>query len=179
MVNLHKKPRARYELPVKSDKEIREAASKNIKKTSLGHKQGIIPYGITPEKEYVLIELIKRGLPFGTACAKAGVSYFTFCDWMIRGGDPKSNDKHKPAQGDEQEPYASFVLRIREAEADAEDQAIAALVDAYPKDWRAAQFFLSKRNPTEWGDRGASVSVEAGGSVTILLPDNGRDRESN
>ena len=180
MANSLKKPRPRYDPPVKTDKEVREAVSKTMKRTGIlpdGGK-GTLPYGITPEKEHVLLALVRKGLPFSTACAKAGISYLTFCDWMIRGGDPKSNDKQKPPPGEEREPYAGFVIRVREAEADAEEMMIDALVGARDKDWRSAQWWLSKRNPAEWGERGAAVNVEAGGSVTILLPDNGRDRET-
>jgi len=174
MVNLHKKTPPRYDPGVKTDKETRDAASGKRKGLPGG---GTLPSGIPPDKEHTLLALIERGLPFSTACAKSGISYFTFCEWMIRGGDEKSTDKRKPAEGDEQEPYVGFVLRVRAAEAEAETKAVDALMGFADKDWRAMQFWLSKRNPAEWGDRGTSVSVESGGSVTILLPDNGRDRE--
>lgn len=65
-----------------------------------------------------LEDLIRHGHTFRTACAKAGVSYYTFHEWMMKGGDPGSRSKHKCPTEYQIEPYYSFARAIRDAEAE-------------------------------------------------------------
>lgn len=65
-----------------------------------------------------LEDLLREGHTFRTACAKAGVSYYTFHDWMMKGGDPGSRAFHKCPDTLRVEPYYSFARAMRAAEAD-------------------------------------------------------------
>lgn len=139
------------------------------------HPSNLKPYAITPAQREQLVLLIARGLPMTSSCAKLGIRYETFCDWMERGGHANRHGKTTVDPDDAVEPYKSFVAAIRAAEIDAETVMVDALMGAADRDWRAAMFYLKTRRPDEWGDKSAAVNVEANGGVTIFLPSNGRD----
>lgn len=179
MANAHKKPRARYDEGVETDAEKRRQASAAA--TREGRREGVggvLPYGITQETEHILLAAIANGLSFTAACAKAGIHYGTFADWMLKGSDAKTSARLKTPEAEAEAVYAAFVARVRAAESAAEERAVASITGAMERDWRAGAWWLAKRNKAEWGDNTAAVAVEATGSVSIVLPDNGRDRIS-
>lgn len=139
------------------------------------HPQNHKPYGISADQRRTLIAAVGEGNFFTTACRIAGVNYDTFCDWMVKGGDPLRDDKGKPAPGEEVEPYKSFMIEIRQAEALAEHKALKALNHGASVDWRAAAWLLSRRHNTNWAEKPQGVQVNTTGTVQFFLPDNQRD----
>ena len=62
-----------------------------------------------------LVALLKQGYSLHAACKEADISYYTFREWMQKGGDPASRGTVCPAHI-QVEPYYSFARAIRAAE---------------------------------------------------------------
>ena len=97
------------------------------------------PGKLTLERQAKLVDAIRQGHYYETACAYAGISYQTFRNWMQQGEAAKSGR------------YFEFFEAITRAEAEAEDRAVQIWQAAMATDWRAAQMFLERRHPDRWG----------------------------
>lgn len=131
------------------------------------------PFGISAEQRVILCDALTAGNFRKVACDLAGVSYTTFNSWMKRGGD---GDEGELEEYDE--PYRSFVLSVRGAEAEGERALLAIISGAAATDWKAASWILSKRKKENWSDADkTSIQVGSTGGVSIILPSNGRELE--
>lgn len=97
------------------------------------------PSKLTPERQKKLVDAIRAGNYYATACTYAGIEYQTFRNWMIAGEQAQRGK------------YFEFFEAITHAEAEAESRAVALWQKAMPDDWRAAQMFLERRHPDRWG----------------------------
>ena len=97
------------------------------------------PSKLTPERQKKLVDAIRAGNYYETACTYAGIEYQTFRNWMTA-GEQATRGK-----------YFGFFEAITRAEAEAESRAVALWQKAMPDDWRAAQMFLERRHPDRWG----------------------------
>jgi len=130
-------------------------------------------FGISAEQRVVLCDALTAGNFRKVACDLAGVSYTTFNSWMKRGGDGDEGELE-----DYEEPYRSFVLAVRGAEAEGERALLAIIAGAAATDWKAASYILSKRHKQNWSDADkTSIQVGSTGGVSIILPSNGRELE--
>jgi hypothetical protein len=131
------------------------------------------PYGISAEQRIVLIDAIRAGNFFSTACELADVSYGTFMDWMQRGGDEKSESKY--VEEHPVEPYKSFARDVRRAEAEGEAALIADIRAAGKVDWKANAWIASRRHNDRWAEQKGPIQIGTSGNVSIMLPSNNRD----
>jgi hypothetical protein len=95
-----------------------------------------------------IVAEIRTGLPVKFAAANAGVHRSTVYDWLERG------EKATPTDADE--PYVSFALLYRAAEAAYAKQELASIdgeVGEGRGDWKRTAWKLSKRFPGEFGDK--------------------------
>jgi transposase len=97
------------------------------------------PSKLTPELQKKLVDAIKAGNYFETACGFCGIDYSTFRKWMVKGEKAKSGV------------YFDFFHAIKKAEAQAEYRMVALWQQAIPEDWRSAKDFLERRYPERWG----------------------------
>ncbi len=110
-----------------------------------------------------IVEAIEAGNYKATACAAAGIHRDTMHSWETRGEAGE-------------EPFASFVLRLREAEAKAEMGLLAEIRGAQggtkecPGDvWTARAWVMERRFPKRWGLRvRAAVNEELEGLLKRL-----------
>lgn len=100
---------------------------------------------LTPERTSRLVQLLRDGNWREHACAAVGIDARTLRTWLAR--------------ETEGEPFASFALAIREAEAAAETDAVSALRSLGSDDWRALAWWLERRFPGRWGES-LKVQVE-------------------
>lgn len=131
------------------------------------------PYGISAEQRILLIDAIRAGNFFSTACQIAGVSTSTFNDWMQRGGDAASESKY--VEDDPVEPYKSFARDVRLAEAEGEQNLLADIRAAGKVDWKANAWILARRHKDAWGEQKGPIQIGTSGNVSIMLPSNSRD----
>lgn len=111
------------------------------------------PTKLTPEVQDVIVETIKDGNYYQPACAKAGIHYQTFLNWMKWGEE----------QGEGI--YFDFFEKVQWAEAEAEAKMVADWKAQVPQDWRAARDFLARRHPERWAPKtylDAQLSGELG-----------------
>jgi hypothetical protein len=99
-----------------------------------------------------LCDALKRGNTRLNACALARVNPSVFQSWVnkAKSGDPD---------------YLEFALKIRDAEAAAEDEAVD-LVKWGRSGWQGAAWFLQRRNRKKWGD------ITKQGAVQVSANDN-------
>ena len=98
------------------------------------------PGKFSPERQKTITNLIRAGCTIERACNAAGIESRTLRFWRKRG---KAGE----------EPYASFCLALKEADAMGEAHRVAVIAKAGDEDWRAAAWLLSRRHPERWGER--------------------------
>jgi transcriptional regulator with XRE-family HTH domain len=106
------------------------------------------------------VDAVRQGLSRTAVAAKTGVSRATLMDWLARGRDGEA-------------PYADFLDRVREAEAEAEAAMVAAVRTAAvdPKHWMAAAWWLERSRPADWAKREPKQIDEAERAEAQEAPD--------
>lgn len=100
-----------------------------------------------------VIELMKGGLTPTRAAEVAEISKNTVTNWIKRG----LTEQRRLEEGGEPDPeekiYMDFALGALKAESEAQAGLVLAWFrEARQGDWKAAERFLAKRWPQEWGD---------------------------
>jgi AcrR family transcriptional regulator len=110
------------------------------------------PTKLTAARREKLLAAIRAGCHREQAARVAGVAPATFYRWVARG--------EREGRG----PYRDFIDALREAEAEAEVQAVFVLRQAMGYDnWRAALAYLERRHPERWRRRQTNEIVGLGG----------------
>lgn len=106
-----------------------------------------------PFAEEAIFAAIRAGCYPEQAAQAAGIAPSTLYAWKARG--------EKESDG----PYHRFVLKLRQAEAEAEVSAVKILHSAIEdeRDWKAAVTFLERRFPARWRRQQASELTGPGG----------------
>jgi transposase len=116
---------------------------------------------LTKKMQAQIVKLLKQGNTFETAAVLSGISKATFFNWMNRGETGE-------------EPYASFRAAVEQAVAHAEAERVKIIMEAAKgtgrykdnADWKAAAWFLERRNPEVWGRKDRiSADVTHSGEV--------------
>ena len=97
---------------------------------------------------------INAGLTFGLTCARAGVTYATFYNWLEKGEAAKSGA------------YSEFCDTVSRAKADSALRLVSQITLQAPTDWRAAAFLLERRFPDDYGKR-SEITGKDGGPVKV------------
>lgn len=114
------------------------------------------PSKLTPERQRRLLEAIRGGNYYETACAYAGIDYQTLRNWMKRGEEEGEGV------------YFEFFEAVKKAEADAEVSAVQAIRSGFGDDWRAAMTLLERRYPDRWGRR-ERMDLQHSGEIGMTL----------
>lgn len=112
-----------------------------MRKTKLNQK--------TKEK---IVEAIRDGNTNLIAAKLAGISESTFYNWINKGRESEKGV------------YRQLVDEIEQAEAEAIAQAVGEVKKAMKEDWKAAGWYLERRDPANWG-RKDRVTAELSGTV--------------
>jgi hypothetical protein len=110
-----------------------------------------------PVAEERILEDIRAGCYPEQAAQAAGVSPSTLYAWKAKG--------EKESDG----PYRRFLLRLRQAEAEAELKAVKVMRSAIEDDgdWKAALAFLERRFPGRWRRQQTNELVGPGGGPLL------------
>ena len=117
----------------------------------------------------VVIDLIRGGMTQQRAAEAVGLSKSAVSNWVRRGLDEQSAVE----RGDKPNPKEKIYMEFVQGMVKAESESQAALVLAWFKearagDWKAAERFLARRWPQEWGDSN-TVKVEVSGGIGMSL----------
>ena len=117
----------------------------------------------------VIIDLIRAGMNPSRAAQACAIGKSTLSGWVSRGIAEQTHiDKGgEPNHGEK--PYLEFIQNMQKAES----EAMGALVlswfkEARAGDWKAAERFLARRWPDEWGDSN-TVRVEVSGGLGMSM----------
>jgi hypothetical protein len=99
--------------------------------------------------------IVRRGNFRDMAVAQVGISRQTMYNWIRWGGEGK-------------EPYAAFLLKLEQAESEAEDVLVVHVRQQAKLDWRAAAWLLERRGSKRWGYK-ASVEFTVDEALEDLL----------
>lgn len=110
-----------------------------------------------------IVDLIRAGMRPSMAAQAAGISKSTVSGWIKRGSEEQWRIGEGEKSLDLEKPYLEFVQSMMKAEAEAQAGLVVSWFrEARQGDWKAAQAFLSKRWPDEWGDSN-TMKVEVSG----------------
>lgn len=101
------------------------------------------PSKLTQKTQDLICEAIESGATYNDASAIAGVSYATFNLWMKTGRETDRKNK-----------FSKFLEAVELSNAKCRVSMAAVIRDEAKKgDWRAAESFLKRRDPENWGDK--------------------------
>jgi hypothetical protein len=104
------------------------------------------PTKLTPARHEAIVQAVRDGNYFATACAGAGVAEATGYEWLARG---EGTDRRRPRDRG----FAEFAEAVRRAEAEAETDAVALIRQGFADNPRLALDYLARRHPDRWGQR--------------------------
>lgn len=117
----------------------------------------------------VIIDLIRAGMTASRAAEAAGIGKSTVSGWVSRGIAEQTSIENGAEPNPKEKPYLDFVQSMVKAES----ESMGALVlswfkEARAGDWKAAERFLARRWPQEWGDSN-TVKVEVSGGFGMTV----------
>jgi radical SAM superfamily enzyme YgiQ (UPF0313 family) len=111
------------------------------------------PTSFTEDVAASIVASVRAGNFKETASVASGICPRTLRNWIRRGTDGE-------------EPFAEFVERMNEAEAQSEVDDIKVIVEAGKLDWKARAWRLERKAPKKWGFR---VRVEVRDEIQAML----------
>lgn len=116
------------------------------------------PDKLTPEAHKEIIDALAMGCTRKDAAESAGVEYRTFLNWLQTGEAAKSGK------------FLQFFHAVTKAEAKARKLYTGTIAKAAADgDWRAAETFLKRRDPENWGDRSKLDLTVSESDVTAAI----------
>lgn len=114
-----------------------------------------------------IIDLIRAGINQSRAAEAMGLSRSTVSRWIQRGLIEQDRISKGLEPEELEAPYLDFVQKLLKAEAEAQSALVLSWYkEARAGDWKAAERFLAKRWPQEWGDNNVvKLEVNAGNPV--------------
>ena len=104
-------------------------------------------------KGATIIELMKAGMSPARAAEASEISRNTVMGWMKRGMLEQNRIERGEEANPQEKPYLDFSLGVIKAESEAQAGLVLSWFrEARQGDWKAAERFLAKRWPQEWGD---------------------------
>jgi len=125
------------------------------------------PTKLNDERHKRLCDLVRAGNWLESAAAMAGVSSAVVRDWCRRG--------EREAEKGLDTIYTRFAADFETARAASEGHLVMRIMQATGKDWKAAAWLLSKKNPDRFGEkivsRNENVTVPATAEQARRLAD--------
>ena len=117
------------------------------------------PTKLTPEVHNAIVNDIELGVIYKDAVGAAGVSYPTFLSWLERGKAVRDGELRKTKSN---KPFLEFLNSVERAKHTAFAMYAKEIQKASKKDWRAAESFLKRRDPENWGDKQENTDTHKG-----------------
>ncbi len=120
------------------------------------------PSRLTPRLREQIALAVSSGTSYRAAAQSAGVAESTLHSWLARGRAEQGARRGAPGE----RPYVKLLEAVEEASARAEVRAAALISRAAENDWRAAAWFLERRDPETFGRR---LAVEHTGDDPVTI----------
>ena len=117
------------------------------------------PTKLTPAVHESIVTSVRNGAHIETAAEAAGLNASTVWAWIRRADDD---------QLDVEPAFLEFSEAVKKARAEAELAAIRVILDAAPKSWQAAAWYLERSRPTRWR-RAIEVETDTGAKPITLV----------
>lgn len=125
----------------------------------------------------VINDLIRAGMTPSRAAEAAGLAKSTVSGWIKRGIVEQQHIENGGEPNPSEKPYLTFVEGMVKAEAEAMGGLVLSwFKEARAGDWKAAERFLARRWPQEWGDNN-TVKLEVTSGMGFAQPEVNQDRE--
>ena len=95
------------------------------------------PTKLTPELQERFVAYVRAGNYIETVCAACGISTPTYYSWRER------------AEAGE-EPFLGFLSAVKEAESNAEMEAVEGILTHAAETWQAFAWYLERRHQSRW-----------------------------
>jgi hypothetical protein len=105
------------------------------------------PSKLTPELQKEICDLLREGNFVETVCDYVGIDKTTFYDWSNRGD--------RGWKADIDGGYVEFSNAVKKAISQVETETVTDLRKG-PMNWQAKAWWLERRHPDKWGNRGKS-----------------------
>ncbi len=129
------------------------------------------PTKLTPEVHNEIVNAIAIGATYKNAVGAAGIDYQTFLNWLEIGRKVQDGELSKTKK---RKIYFEFFVSVEKAKHKAflgYTKTIAKAANS--GDWRAAESFLKRRDPENWGDK-SKTDITSGGEkiqLTVVYKD--------
>lgn len=117
------------------------------------------PSKLTPALRERISQALSAGASYRAAAVSAGVGDSTLRAWLARGrveqaaGRPARGTQRAIKRARREAPYVELLESVEQAAARAEVRAALLIAKAAETDWRAAAWFLERRDPATFGQR--------------------------
>lgn len=129
-------------------------------------------YECTDEVIHEFVDWLQHGATLTMACDRTeGITMDVYQRWMGKGAPQVTEDGEVVEEGEE--PYATFRSKVLEAKGVAEKEALRRIKAA--KSWKSDAWLLERTRGDDYEKNAQKHEHEVKGSVTVTLPDNGRD----
>lgn len=116
------------------------------------------PSKFYPDVAKAIIDNLSIGATYKDASEAAGVSYYTFLNWLEKGEKAKSGK------------YYEFFKAVERAKATARLNYTKTIAGAAAKgDWRAALEYLKRHDPESWGDSSKLDLTSDGEAINLIV----------
>lgn len=115
-------------------------------------------YVLTSDQLDEMISRIKMGNYLSVVAAAVGIPSEILVQWLQEGSNSKSSSDLR-----------KMFLRVESAAAESEITAVGAWRKHFPKEWRSAPEFLSRRYPERWATKRENSEVKQSQNVNINL----------
>lgn len=129
---------------------------------------GRVPKIADPELLHLILEAVRRNMPYNAAAELAGVTPTCLSLWKQYGRMAEAKELQGEKLNPNEQAYLSFVRGIRKAESEAIQRNLAIIQIAAKKSWQAAAWLLERRHPQMFAlHRTLEVSGPGGGPIEV------------
>ena len=137
------------------------------------------PPGNTKSDEVValILDSIRQGVPIKHACATFGVSDDAFHLWKNEGKEAKELQSNGEQLTKRQKWCLGFLGRLESARSDFVDKGVKIIQKAAKKDWKAASWLLTRRDPEHFAEKQEIAHTGAnGGPIGVTFTPEDREQ---
>ena len=125
------------------------------------------PTKLTKETHSAIVEAIELGVTYKDAVGAAGINYQTFLNWLETGERVRNKELRNTKAN---RIFLEFLESVERAKHTAFSEYTKTIHKAAKGgDWRAAESFLKRRDPENWGDSSKTDITSKGEKIESII----------